>query len=143
MEIGRDEDRKQRGIQVLVLLLCTLLMTGCSLMSTESIKLRDLEYTVLSEAVIPKEVMTLIEEKQGEAFQFTFRDKENLYICIGYGNRETGGYQIVVDELYLTESAIYVTTTLLGPTDDSKAGEAGNPVIVIKTENLDAQVIYK
>lgn len=128
--------------QVVILCLCTIILTGCAMLSSESVKVRDLEYTVLSSQVVPEELMALIEEKGGEPFQFTYRDKTNLYICIGYGTRENTGYQIVVEELYLTESAVYVQTILLGPKEKGEKSP-NNPIIVIKTENLEQQVIYK
>lgn len=123
-------------------LVCMLLFTGCAVSTTESVKLRDLEYTLLSESLIPAQVQAVIEEKAGEAFQFTYKDKNNLYICIGYGTQKTGGYRIVVEELYLTEAAIYVCTTLLGP-ESKEESAPHNPVVVIKTEKLAEQVIYK
>ena len=51
-----------------------------------------------------------------------------------------------MDELYLTEDAIYVGTTLLGPeiTGQKKGAEKpSTPYIVIKTEFLDKTVIYE
>lgn len=74
----------------------------------------------------------------------TYSDNENLYICVGYGQQETGGYSITVDELYLTEEAVYVQTTLLGPDVAEKGNRTPSyPYIVIKTEYLDQPVICK
>lgn len=117
---------------------------GCSMISEEDVKLRDLDFTVLSEEKIPQELSAIIEEKEGGAFKLTYSDKEFLYICIGYGEQPTGGYSIAVNELYLTDNAIYVNTQLLGP----QASEKGNkvpsyPYIVIKTEYLDKTVIFR
>ncbi|MBR6627973.1 MAG: protease complex subunit PrcB family protein [Lachnospiraceae bacterium] len=134
---------RERWIQVFTVLAGVWILAGCSLVQTESVKLKDLEYVALSESVVPQEIMELIREKQGEPFRFTFRDRENLYICIGYGAKDKGGYRIAVDELYLTETSVCVQTTLLGPKDGEMTEEGGNPVIVIRTENTDKQVIYK
>lgn len=117
---------------------------GCSMISEEDVKLRDLDFTVLSEEKIPQELSAIIEEKEGGAFKLTYSDNEFLYICIGYGEQPTGGYSIAVNELYLTDNAIYVNTQLLGP----QASEKGNkvpsyPYIVIKTEYLDKTVIFR
>ena len=117
---------------------------GCSMISEEDVKLRDLDFTVLSEEKIPQEHSAIIEEKEGGAFKLTYSDNEFLYICIGYGEQPTGGYSIAVNELYLTDNAIYVNTQLLGP----QASEKGNkvpsyPYIVIKTEYLDKTVIFR
>ena len=91
---------------------------------------------------MPEELKEMIEERKVEPFKLTYSDNEYLYICVGYGEQETGGYSITVDELYLTDSAIYAQTTLLGPEASDKGNKvASYPVIVIKTELLDQTVI--
>ena len=137
----------RNGKRVLALLLCLTVLCGlcgCSLMSTEEIKLRDLDFTILGEEKVPEELATMIEERKTDAFKMTYSDNQNLYICVGYGQQETGGYSITVDELYLTEEAIYVQTTLLGPDVSEKGNKTPSyPYIVIKTEYLDLPVICK
>lgn len=127
-----------------LLLAATALLSGCTYLSDERIKLRDLDFTVLSEEKIPEELKGIIEEKKSLPFQITYTDNQNLYICIGYGEQETGGYSIAVEELYLTDSNICVNTSLLGP----EASEKGNktpsyPYIVLKTEFLEQTVIFE
>lgn len=123
-------------------MLCGL--CGCSLMSTEEVKLRDLDFTILGEELVPAELAVMIEERKGEVFKMTYSDNVNLYICVGYGRQETGGYSITVDELYLTEEAVHVQTTLLGPDVSEKGKKTPSfPYIVIKTEYLDLPVICK
>ena len=135
------------GKKILALLLClgTLLgLCGCSLMSTEEVKLRDLDFTLLGEELVPGELAAMIEERKAEAFKMTYSDNQNLYICVGYGQQETGGYSITVDELYLTEEAVHVQTTLLVPDVSEKGNKTPSyPYIVIKTEYLDLPVICK
>jgi len=129
------------GVAVLMI---SFLFTGCTLMSEERVKLRDLEFTVLSEEKIPAELKTIIEEKKGEPFKLTYSDNEHLYISIGYGEQATGGYSIAVNELYLTDNAVYVNTTLLGPEASEKSTQAPSfPYIVIKTEYLEETVIFE
>ena len=119
-------------------------LCGCSLMSTEEVKLRDLDFTILGEELVPAELATMIEERKADAFKMTYSDNQNLYICVGYGQQETGGYSITVDELYLTEEAVFVQTTLLGPDVSEKGNKTPSyPYIVIKTEYLDQPVICK
>ncbi len=131
--------------KVRVLLLSLVLMicfAGCEMMNTEKVKLRDLEFVILSQEVLPGELKEIIEERKAEPFKLTYTDADALYICIGYGQQKTGGYSITVDELYLTDSAIYVETTLLGPGEaktDNK--EPSYPYIVIKTEALEENVV--
>lgn len=113
-------------------------------MSTEEVKLRDLDFTLLGEELVPGELAAMIEERKAEAFKMTYSDNQNLYICVGYGQQETGGYSITVDELYLTEEAVHVQTTLLGPDVSEKGNKTPSyPYIVIKTEYLDLPVICK
>ena len=123
---------------------CTLLLSGCTLLSEEKIKLRDLEFTVLGEEKIPEQLRAIIEGKKKEPFQITYSDNANLYICIGYGEQETGGYSIAVNELYLTDANIVVNTSLLGPEATGQENKApSSPYIVIKTEYLDQTVTFE
>ncbi|MCI9188887.1 MAG: protease complex subunit PrcB family protein [Lachnospiraceae bacterium] len=123
---------------------CTLLLSGCTLLSEEKIKLRDLEFTVLGEEKIPEQLKAIIEGKKKEPFQITYTDNANLYICIGYGEQETGGYSIAVNELYLTDTNIVVNTSLLGPeAPDQENKTPSSPYIVIKTEYLEQTVTFE
>lgn len=98
-------------------------------------KIRDLEYTILSEERIPEELKPLIEERQNEAFQMTYSDKEYLYICVGYGRQEYSGHSIVVNALFLGENGILIDTSLIGPkAGQEKINTAQYPVMVLKTE---------
>ena len=136
--------KRWKNVAAAMLLLCVVL-TGCGMSGERNIKLRDLDFTVLSEEKIPEELKTVITEKRSEPFRLTYSDNQNLYISIGYGEQKTGGYSIAVDELYLTDDAVHVSTSLLGPDitgQKSGAGKPTTPYIVIKTELLDKTVIY-
>lgn len=136
--------KRWKNVATAMLLLCVVL-TGCGMSGERNIKLRDLDFTVLSEEKIPEELKTVIAEKGSEPFRLTYSDNQNLYISIGYGEQKTGGYSIAVDELYLTDDAVHVSTSLLGPDitgQKSGAGKPTTPYIVIKTELLDKTVIY-
>ena len=50
---------------IMTAVLGALLLTGCGLLSKENVKLRDLDFTVLSEEKIPEELKTVIAEKGG------------------------------------------------------------------------------
>ena len=136
--------KRWKNVAAAMLLLCVVL-TGCGMSGERNIKLRDLDFTVLSEEKIPEELKTVIAEKGSEPFRLTYSDNQNLYISIGYGEQKTGGYSIAVDELYLTDDAVHVSTSLVGPDitgQKSGAGKPTTPYIVIKTELLDKTVIY-
>lgn len=137
------ENRKKGTLMVLVLVLA-MLLTGCTFLSEERVKLQDLEFTVLGEEKIPEELMSIINEKKAQPFKLTYSDQEYLYISIGYGEQATGGYSIAVNELYLTDSAIYVNTELLGPDASNKSNATPSyPYIVIKTPYLDSTVMFE
>ena len=132
----------KRWIIPIVLIIIAAIMSGCGMLNMERVKLRDLEFVIVSDELIPAELKTIIEERKEEEFKLTFADADALYICVGYGQQKTGGFSITVDELYLTEDAIYAETTLLGPDGSEKPSKAPSyPYIVIKTEALDETVV--
>lgn len=101
-------------------------------------KVRDLEYTILSEERMPKELVSLLVERQEEPFEMTYSDKEYLYICIGYGRQEYSGHSIVVNGLFLGENGIMVDTSLIGPeAGKEKINTVQFPIIVLKTELIE------
>ena len=125
------------------ILLLGLLLTGCGLGLHKTTKLRDLEFTVVSPELLPAELVQLIEERKTEAFKITYSDKEYLYLCVGYGRQETGGYSIAVDELYLSDESIHLDTSLLGPGPEEQKGDSPSyPFIVIKLEYMDETVEF-
>lgn len=132
---------KRWGTLIVLVIIATIL-SGCGMLNMERVKLRDLEFVILSDELIPAELKTIIEERKAGEFKLTYADADALYICVGYGQQKTGGFSITVDELYLTETAIYVETTLLGPDGSEKVSKAPSyPYIVIKTEALDETVV--
>ena len=142
----RKKERKKMcvlGLAGLLLLSC-LALSGCSITEDGGMKLRDLEFTLVGDEMLTQELKVLIEERKAEEFKFTYVDNEELYICIGYGEQTTGGYSIAVNELYLTDNAIYVDTNLIGPSAKEKSNPAVSyPYIVIKTDYLDKTVVFE
>jgi len=138
--------RMKKSIVVLVCMqmLCAFLLAGCQITEDSGMKLRDLEFTLVSDETMSEELKALIDERKAEEFKFTYSDNDSLFICIGYGEQSTGGYSIAVNELYLTDNAIYVDTNLLGPSPKEKENPAvSHPYIVIKTEFLDKTVVFE
>ncbi len=125
-------------------------LAGCKAEEKEGNgKIKDLEFTVLGEENVPEELKQVIEEKKGKEFKITYQDGDFLYICVGYGKQETGGYSITVNDLYLTANAIYVDTNLIGPEPENRelyhAQEtegASYPYIVVKMQYLDKAVVF-
>ena len=126
------------------LLLFACFLGGCGIGTSETTRLRDLEFTIISEERLPDELKSLIAERQNAEFKITYTDNEYLYICVGYGEQATGGYSIAVNDLYLTDNSIYISTCLLGPSPEDRVGTAPSyPFIVVKTEYLDKTVVFE
>ena len=110
--------------------------------STEKIK--DLEFTVLREEEIPKELKQQIEKKKHAVMKETYTDGNWLYIAEGYGEKRKSGYSVEVDACYETSNAIYIHTTLLGPSEDEKAVDATvYPYVVVKMEYIDKHIVFE
>lgn len=103
----------------------------------------NLEFTVVSEDRLPDELKEILDQKKESAFKLTYADEGYLYICVGYGKQESGGYSVTVNELYETDNAIYVNTNLLGPKAGSSPGSSPSyPYIVLKIEFRDKTVVF-
>lgn len=142
--------RKTVSLKAGLLLLMVLwviaarMLSGCSAGNDDGDKVRDLEFTVVGEADVPEELRGIIAEKLDQAFKLTYSDNENLYIVVGYGPQNTGGYSIAVEELYLTDNSIVIDTELMGPGKGEKAAEETSyPYVVVKTEYLENPVVFK
>lgn len=131
---------------IIMLVLCTWIMTGCAEKKDPLEKIKDLEFTVIAEENIPEELLQVINEKKAEVFKITYQDSGFLYVCTGYGEQETGGYSISVNSLYETENAVYFDTTLIGPTPgetDGKKNSPSYPYVVVKTEMIEKPVVFE
>lgn len=121
-----------------------IFLSGCSIQKNETEKLRDLEYTIVADKELPEELKEIVEEKKKESFKLTYESEGSLYLCVGYGEQATGGYSIAVNELYLSENAIYFDTSLIGPDSSETVAEtASYPYLVVKIEYLDKPVVFQ
>ena len=161
--INRRQDasisRKHNGItggigRIPILVLAVLIsisLAGCKPETDRrSEKIRDIDFTVLAEEEIPEEIRTMVEEKKETEFKLTFQDGSALYICIGYGRQEQGGYSITVKDLYETENAVYADTNLIGPDAEQKElyqdpakKSPSFPYLVLKTEYINKVVVFE
>ncbi len=136
------ECRKRILSVCLVCLMCAAVY-ACGEKQDTMKKIKDLECTVIPEDRLPEELLDMIGKKKEKAFKITFEDQGFLYICIGYGAQETGGYSIALNDLYETSNAVYVDTNLIGPPPEEKSDPvASYPYIVIKTEFVDKPVVF-
>ncbi len=122
------------------------LCAGCNDEKEPIQKIKDLDFTVIAEENIPEEFLVKIQEKKDDGMKMTYQDAGFLYICIGYGRQESGGFSIAVNEVYETDNAIYFDTTLLGPKPGEtpqKQNTPSYPFVVVKTEFIDKPVVFE
>ena len=129
--------------RLLLFLSFILLLSGCGKGSGNGER-EELDFTVASEAEIPPELGSIIEEKKQAEFKLTYSDGDSLYLAVGLGRKETGGYSIAVRQLYLTEDSIVFDAELIGPEKGEDGGtEKSYPYIVVKTELLENPVVFQ
>lgn len=130
---------------LLLMIIATMLaLAGCKAEDTDVKKIRDLDFTVVEDADLPGELKEIIDEKKENPFKLSYSNKDNLYIVVGYGKQNSGGYSISVEELYLTNNAIYIDTNLIGPSKDDLVTQGVTyPYIVVKLEFLDKSVVFE
>ncbi|WP_420323216.1 protease complex subunit PrcB family protein [Lacrimispora amygdalina] len=119
-------------------------LSGCTVNGDNGDKVRDLDFSVVADTDIPQELKQIIAEKQQSPFKLTYSDDKNLYIVVGYGKQDTGGYSIAVNDLYLTDNSIVLDTELIGPEKGENTGtEPSYPFIVIRTEMSELPVVFQ
>lgn len=129
---------------VTFLLVFCFALSACRKTDGEIKKLKDLEFTVVEDADLPEKLMNKVEQKKANPFKFTYSNEDYLYIVQGYGGQKSGGFSISVNELFLTENAIYIKTNLIGPGKDEPVTQnITYPYVVVKLEYMDKPVYFK
>lgn len=118
-------------------------LVGCGEKGSGAIG-KDIDYTVVSEADIPAELKEGIDENKVNPFQMAYTDGEFMYLAVGYGEQESGGFSIQVETLCEKGDEVLFSTDLVGP-DESKivTMRKTTPYIVVKTEQIDKNIIYE
>ncbi|WP_330593520.1 MULTISPECIES: protease complex subunit PrcB family protein [Lachnospiraceae] len=118
-------------------------LAGCGFQTDQREKLQDLDYVITEEKELPGELREILEEKKVESFRLTYEDGGWLYLCVGYGGQESGGYSISVNQLYLSENAIYFDTSLIGPKAPEAVGGESFPWLAVRTAYVDKPVVFQ
>ena len=135
---------EKRVVSICLVCLLCMCVAACGVRKDPMEKIKDWEFTVIAEDNVPEELLSMIEEKKAEPFKMTFEDQGFVYICVGYGTQQTGGYSIAVNELYETANAVYVDTNLIGPSPEEKGTNTPSyPFIVIKAEYTDKPIVFE
>lgn len=131
---------------VCVLSLCFLtgvVMSGCEAADGGGARGKDWDYTVVPTADCPEEFLKEIDTRKINAFQMTYDDGEYLYLAVGYGEQEKGGFSIQALGLYEMGEALCLETSLSGPGEDEVvSSKPCYPYLVIKTQKTEKQVIF-
>ncbi|MBQ8412584.1 MAG: protease complex subunit PrcB family protein [Lachnospiraceae bacterium] len=119
-------------------------LTSCG-KSEDKIK-KEIDFTVCDKTRMPEELVEIIEEKKAKVFKLSYISSDYMYIAIGYGEKIRQNLNVVVEDLYMTDNAIYVETNLITKeqTEDGMdaGGESMYPYIVLKCENYDLPVVF-
>ena len=112
--------------------------------AAETEKIRDMKYEVIEEEDIPQSLREMIKGGEKKPFRITYSDQGFLYIAQGYEVQPTTGYSVEVKELYETETAVCIKTTLIGPKKGEEKEKAETyPYIVVQTEDVKKDVLFK
>ena len=135
---------QKRYMLCMVCIACVLFnLSGCSKREISTEKEKELDFTVVEQADIPEKLGEEIANKKENGFKITYVDGEYMYIAVGYGKRDTGGYNVLVKDLYLTKNAIYINTSLVGPRENELVLKTTTyPYIVIKMKAIDLNVVF-
>lgn len=125
-----------------LVLLMMVLCVGCTKVSTKSG--RSYDFTVVPGKDVPAELVTQIEKHKVNPFSLSMTDQGYLYIAVGYGEQETGGYSIRVEYLKERGEDLAIGTSLVGSKEGQVVkGKKSYPYIVVKTEEIDKNVVYE
>ena len=120
-------------------------VTGCK---REQDEIRsEIEYTVCDNTMLPDELRDIIDERKDRVFKLAYIDTDNMYIAVGYGEKDRNNLCVMVEELYATDKAIYIETNLLTngatPSDATTYGSSSMyPYVVVKCQKIDLPVLY-
>jgi len=130
----------RRGL-IFVLLLG--LLCSCNSMDRKT-KGTEYSFAVVSAKDIPEELLRQINDQKQNPFQMSFLDENYLYVAVGYGEQNTGGYSIQVDSITDDGEKLQFVSHLIGPKEEENVRKKVSfPFIVIKMEKMDRDIIYQ
>ena len=101
-------------------------------------------FAVVSAKDIPEELLRQINDQKQNPFQMSFLDENYLYVAVGYGEQNTGGYSIQVDSITDDGEKLQFVSHLIGPKEEENVRKKVSfPYIVIKMEKMDRDIIYQ
>ena len=146
----RQKKSDDRALTVILMIcICFVvcaIFTSCGMLSPDpdNTEGREAAYTLVPDDEMPAELKKILEKRKEKAFKTTFRDGEDLYIAIGYGKQQTGGYSIQILGIHETQKELVVTTQFLGPSKEETVTQMVScPYVVVKTGYVEKPVIFQ
>ncbi|MGN0435325.1 MAG: protease complex subunit PrcB family protein [Wujia sp.] len=129
----------------LAMAMLLFLLSGCK--DKEETVRSEIDFTVCDKTKIPEELFNIIEEKKTKVFKLSYINDSYMYVVVGYGEKSRDNMHVVVEDLYMTDSAIFVETNLytdkISASDTDAYGESSMyPYIVLKFEKYDLPVVF-
>lgn len=122
-----------------------LLGAGCSRFE-KSDEGEVLTYDVCDDSMLPEELMIVIDKKKEKAFNLVYSNSTYTYIVLAAGMQNRDDVELVVDEMYKDENAVYVKGVLRQvstPTDGVDGDNVSYPYTVIRIMKMDLPVVFK
>ncbi len=134
--------RNRRQSVWILLLIPVFLLAGCGKGSGGGEK-EALDYEIVTDAEVPPELRTIINEKKQAEFKLTYTCDGFLYLVVGMGQQETGGYSISVQDLYLQGGSVCLETQSMGPTKEEAGVKTPSyPCLVIRLQYREEPVVF-
>lgn len=135
---------KKKAILVWCFVMAFFMLCACG-KKEEKVR-KEIDFTVCDKTRLPDELVEIIEEKKHKVFKLSYLNNDYMYIVVGYGEKSRQNLNVVVEDLYMTDNAIYVETNLITKEENKQDVSAGSPsmypYIVIKCEKYDLPVVF-
>ncbi|MBO5489371.1 MAG: protease complex subunit PrcB family protein [Eubacterium sp.] len=126
------------------LLVIAVCLAGCQKISKTGEESKQLDYTVVPTEDIPELLKKEIDKKKMNKFEITYEEGEFMYLAAGYGQRESFGFDIKVNQLYEQGDYVCLNLTLKGPEEGQVVKKSPSyPFIVIKTKSTAKKVEFQ
>lgn len=119
-------------------------ISGCAAGTSENENKTDVDFTVVEDEDLPKELKKLIDDRKENTLRLIFTTKDYTYVVAGFGAQETSGYSIRVNGVYVADDTLYTDISLIGPAEDEPVNEVKTtPYIVLKMEKREESIVFK
>ncbi len=128
---------------LLCLVSCIFLTIGCS-KKPGDITYQQLDYTLPNQEEIPSTLRQQIQLAKAYPFTMEYKQGEDLFLAVGYGQKPTGGYSVQVVAIGEAQGRVQVVTKLIAPSPDEYVTTVITyPIIVIQIKDPGVPIEFK